>query len=320
MAPGIYQAQSLGVKGDFLVLEVSGYNSHFEAGKNTLWLEKKGLAPVAATAVDVANSNSLSVQFPREQFSQAASYNLWLHNEKDKTLFLPQAVYLNPEQLLPDSLQQSTANFKREDFIEARKGFEIPYKSILYETIRNLNFHVCMWFVLLVLMTVSLVYAIKTLNRGYGQSDLKSLEAARVGLYFALLGILSGSVWAKYTWGAWWVNDPKLNGAALTVLVYAAYLVLRQSVNDPEKRARLAAVYNIFAFVLMIVFIQILPRLTDSLHPGNGGNPAFSQYDLDNNLRAVFYPATLGWILLGIWIWNLKTRISLLTFKNVYEA
>jgi heme exporter protein C len=78
--------------------------------------------------------------------------------------------------------------------------------------------------------------------------------------------------------------------------------------DDPLKRGRISAVYNIFAFVIMIVFIQVLPRLTDSLHPGNGGNPAFSNYDLDNNMRLVFYPAMIGWIGVGYWIWDLRTR------------
>jgi len=60
----------------------------------------------------------------------------------------------------------------------------------------------------------------------------------------------------------------------------------------------------------MIVFIMILPRLQDSLHPGNGGNPAFGKYDLDSTLRMVFYPAVLGWMLLGVWMLSLKKRFS----------
>jgi heme exporter protein C len=94
------------------------------------------------------------------------------------------------------------------------------------------------------------------------------------------------------------------------MLIYLAYLVLRGSLEDEQKRARIAAVYNIFAFVLLIVFIGILPRMTDSLHPGNGGNPGFNNYDLDNNMKLVFYPAVLAWILLALWIANLRLRIS----------
>ncbi|MDO7718878.1 MAG: ABC transporter permease, partial [Schleiferiaceae bacterium] len=103
------------------------------------------------------------------------------------------------------------------------------------------------------------------------------------------------------------------NGTAVSMLIYAAYFVLRNSVDDAKKRATLAAVYNIFSFVLMVVFIGVLPRLTDSLHPGNGGNPAFSNYDLDSNMRMVFYPAVFGWILIGFWITELRRRIAGLT-------
>ena len=116
-------------------------------------------------------------------------------------------------------------------------------------------------------------------------------------------------LWARFTWGAYWVNDPKLNGAAIAILIYLAYFILRQSFDDERKRARLSAVYNIFAFIFMIVFIGILPRLTDSLHPGNGGNPAFSQYDLNSDMRKVFYPAVIGWALVGYWIVQIRLRI-----------
>jgi heme exporter protein C len=122
-------------------------------------------------------------------------------------------------------------------------------------------------------------------------------------------------LWAKYTWGAFWVNDTKLNGAAATMLVYAAYFLLRNSVQDEHKRAKLSAVYSIFAFSMMIVFIMVLPRLTDSLHPGNGGNPGFGNYDLDNQMRIVFYPAVIGWSLLGVWIMKVRIRIKLIEDK-----
>ena len=60
----------------------------------------------------------------------------------------------------------------------------------------------------------------------------------------------------------------------------------------------------------MLVFIMILPRLTDSLHPGNGGNPVFGKYDLDNHMRMVFYPAVIGWTLLAVWIAEIRIRIK----------
>ena len=133
-----------------------------------------------------------------------------------------------------------------------------------------------------------------------------------------ILGLLTGMLWAQFTWGRFWTNDPKLNGTAISLLAYLAYFVLRGSMEDPMTRARISAVYNIFAFVLMIVFIQVLPRLTDSLHPGNGGNPAFGEYDLDRQMRWVFYPAMIAWIGMGYWIWDIRCRIEKLKMAHSF--
>ena len=187
---------------------------------------------------------------------------------------------------------------------------EVPRLPILHETIRNLFFHVTMWFAMIILMMASLVYGIRYLSTNNIDFDRKASETALVGIFLGILGLITGSIWAKNTWGAWWVNDAKLNGAAATMLVYFAYMILRGSMDDEHRRARIAAVYSIFAFTLMLVFIMILPRLTDSLHPGNGGNPGFGKYDLDNHMRMVFYPAVIGWTLLSVWIAEIRIRIK----------
>jgi heme exporter protein C len=163
---------------------------------------------------------------------------------------------------------------------------------------------------MMTLLFVSVVYGIKYLNKGDIKADIIAREAAHTGVAMGILGLITGSLWARYTWGAWWTSDTKLNGAAITMLIYFAYFILRGSVDDEQKKARLSAVYSIFAFVMMIVFVMILPRMEDSLHPGNGGNPAFSKYDLDSKMRMVFYPAVLGWVLLGVWIMSIRIRIA----------
>ncbi|MFM2206254.1 MAG: cytochrome c biosis protein CcsA [Bacteroidota bacterium] len=194
------------------------------------------------------------------------------------------------------------------------EGFfiEVPRLPILHETIRNLFFHVTMWFGMIILMIASIFFGIRFLRQNDHKDDVRASSCIHTGMLFGIIGLVTGSLWARFTWGAWWVNDAKLNGAAASMLVYFAYLVLRGSVDDEQKRARIAAVYSIFSFTLMLVFIMILPRLTDSLHPGNGGNPAFSQYDLDSRMRTVFYPAVIGWTLLGAWITEIDIRRRIL--------
>lgn len=191
----------------------------------------------------------------------------------------------------------------------------VPAQPILHESIRNLYFHVPMWFSMMTILFISLWHSIKYLSKSSIESDIVASEAAHTGMLLGALGILTGSVWARYTWGAWWVADTKLNGAAITLLIYFAYFILRGSLNEEQKRARVAAVYNIFAYVMLIVFLMILPRMSDSLHPGNGGNPGFNKYDLDSNMRMVFYPAVLGWILIAYWIFTLRVRIQKLKRK-----
>jgi heme exporter protein C len=194
----------------------------------------------------------------------------------------------------------------------------VPAKPILNETIRNLYFHVPMWFGMVFILLISVVYAVKYLRKPTVYNDVMSYEAAKVGILYGLLGISTGMVWANFTWGDWWVNDAKLNGAAIGLLVYFAYFVLRSSFAEQQQRARISAVYNVFAFAALIPLLFILPRLTDTLHPGAGGNPAFSAYDLDDRMRMVFYPAVSGWILLGIWIFTVKARLELLR-QRLYE-
>ncbi|MBL0742198.1 cytochrome c biogenesis protein CcsA [Chryseolinea lacunae] len=193
--------------------------------------------------------------------------------------------------------------------------FDVPRLNILNETIRALYFHVPMWFGMVTLFSISVYYSIVYLRNPTAENDRKAVENANVGLVFGILGMLTGMLWANYAWGSFWHGDPKQNGAAIALLVYLAYFILRGSVENEEQKARLSAVYNIFAFAAMIPLIFIIPRLTSSLHPGSGGNPGFNMYDLDNRMRMVFYPAVIGWILIGIWIVSLRVKMRTLEDK-----
>ncbi|WP_305981836.1 cytochrome c biogenesis protein CcsA [Roseivirga thermotolerans] len=189
--------------------------------------------------------------------------------------------------------------------------FDAPRLAILNETIRNLHFHVTMWFAMIILLVTSAIYAIKYLRSNRIDHDTLSAEFANAGVLFGILGIVTGAIWANFTWGEPWSGDAKQNSSAIALLIYLAYLVLRNSLEDQQQKARVSAIYNVFAFAALIPLLFILPRMTDSsLHPGNGGNPGFNAYDLDSRLRVVFYPAILGWTLLGVWLVSLRVRIK----------
>lgn len=191
----------------------------------------------------------------------------------------------------------------------------VPRLPILNETIRNLYFHVPMWFAMITLFSISIFYSIMFLLKGDESYDIRAVESVNVGVVFSLLGLITGSFWAKFTWGQFWSFDVKQNFSAIAILLYFAYLILRNAIDEEQKRAKISAIYNIFAFPMMVVLIMVLPRLSDSLHPGNGGNPGFNTYDLDSRMRMVLYPAFIGWSIIGFWIYTIRFRIRSIEHK-----
>jgi heme exporter protein C len=209
---------------------------------------------------------------------------------------------------------------------------KVPAREIIHESIRNLYFHVCMWFAMMILFIVSVIYSIKYLRTFNYRNDIFASSFAALGTFFGVLGYCTGAIWANYTWVAdqnqslaGVLKEPKLIGAAIAILIYGAYFVLRGSFTDIDKRARVTAVYNIFAFAMLFPSIWIIPRLGVGLHPGaqdgsNSGNPALNTNDIDAKMRLVFYPAVIGWTLLGTWIATIRIRLQLIKDKNILHA
>jgi len=172
---------------------------------------------------------------------------------------------------------------------------------------------------MMVLFTVSVVYAIKYLRNPTTNADIYSAEYAKSGIVFGVLGVTTGSVWARFTWGEFWSNDPKQLLASIALLIYAAYFILRSSVTDLDKKAKLGAVYNIFAFAMLFPTLWIIPRMVESLHPGGQGvegNPGMDGRDLDPTMSLIIRPAFLGWTLLGVWITTLRIRFAQIIEKK----
>lgn len=200
---------------------------------------------------------------------------------------------------------------------------KVPHVGNLYESIRNLFFHVPMWFGMMVLLIVSVIYALLYLKNPSAKNDIYSAEYAKSGILFGVLGMITGAIWANYTWGEPWSNDPKQLLAAIALLIYAAYFILRNSIPDLDKRAKIAAVYNVFACAMLIPTLWIIPRMVESLHPGGqgvDGNPGMNGKDLDPTMRMVFWPAVIGWTMLAVWITTLKIRLALVKEKKLANA
>ena len=302
------------------VIEAEGYNAEFsDKDLPRVWL-KIGGKLVQAENVLCPTPKALKATIPPFPVAvdtttfRAAS--ILVEDQKNGLFADVQSmrIVFEPDTLAPDTL--SSIGEKPQNLSKTYMSF--PLRNVLYETVRNLNFHVPMWFAMIIMLLISFAYGIGYLGTEKETMDNMSAAFASVGLMFGLMGIATGAFWARFTWGTFWTADPKLNGAAVAVLMYIAYQILRSAVDDPFKRARLSSVYNIFAFPIFIVLILVLPKLADfSLHPGSGDTVGFNTYDLDNDLRKVFYPAVLGWILTGIWISNVKFRIMKLANKEM---
>jgi heme exporter protein C len=321
LAPGVTRVEPITFKSDSIyIFSVYTSNSHLKSsdGKTGLWF-KNGTTYFCPDSLIFVNDNMALAKFrvsSEQQFSQS-NFDVVINNKTDGTFALREAVTLIADSTKLDSLSSVEAH-ECEVEVESNKhsGFAFPYREILYESIRNTFYHVPMWFTMLALLIFSLARSIQYLSNGRIEDDIYASQAVVVALLFGVLGLVTGMAWANYTWGQPWVNDPKLNGAAVGVIIYFAYIILRGSLNDEIKRAKISAVYNIFAVIIFILFIFVIPRLTDSLHPGNGGNPAFSKYDLDSTMRAFFYPAVVGWVLLGFWILSVLVRLNLIQQKK----
>lgn len=191
----------------------------------------------------------------------------------------------------------------------------IPNIPILEESARNLFLHVPMWFTMMVAFVMAFYYSIRYLNDEKLDWDLKAETATAVGLVFGICGLLTGSLWARFTWGTWWTfSEPRMNLSALAMLIFVAYFILRTAFNDPIKRAKIAAVYNIFGVTTIPFLLYIIPRQLPSLHPGAEGNPAFSDITAPE-LRLIFYPAVIGFIGLAIWMMDIVKRYKRLKLQ-----
>lgn len=182
----------------------------------------------------------------------------------------------------------------------------------LDHTARNLYFHVPMWFGMVFVLTISVVQSVLYLRKNQEINDWKAVSFAEVGIVYGVLGLITGMIWGKFTWGDFLPRDVKIYGAAVAMLIYMAYFILRSAIENKEQAARISAVYNIFAYSVYIPLIFVMPRLYDSIHPGNGGNPGFNAYDLNGNMRMVFYPAVIGFLGLALWIALLRVRMRMI--------
>lgn len=312
LKPGITATSPSSSKsGSEVEITVKGYNTHFKsAGDHRAWLKLDSVHTIPVSMIETLSETDAKLFFDiPDAFPDGSRMNpltLIMDNEMDGAFVQPNALFVT----VSDSLNGDAGPWKKElaGQFHQNDAFMFPFRNILNETIRNTFFHVAIWFAMFLLLMAGLYHAVMYLKTQKIEHDFQSSAFNRIAIMYGILGLMTGSVWAKFTWNAFWTPDVKLNMTAVALLIYLAYLVLRGAGQDTDRRAKISASYSIFAFLALIPLVFVIPRMTDSLHPGNGGNPALGGEDLDHTLRLVFYPAIVGLTLLGLWMTNLLIR------------
>ncbi len=168
--------------------------------------------------------------------------------------------------------------------------FYAPLEAVMGQVQRVFYFHVANAWVGMLGFMVAAIAGVAFLRKGDRKWDIVGMAAVEISLVFFFIAIVSGSIWARGSWGTWWTWDPRLTTAAIVELVYAAYLMLRQGIEDPDRRARFGAVYALLSFISVpLTFISI--RIFRTIHPvviGGGAAGSSGSFDMSPRMLQTF--------------------------------
>lgn len=314
LRPGLMKTDTFRVEvGEQISMEIQAYNTWFtRADHIRVWLRLSDDFSLLANNVEVQNDRVINAAFnlpPQLPIAERVNpASVIVDTEVDGSMVLPDAISI---------VGEVDGGIDREAWLETpvenlsmKWKYAFPWRNILEETIRNTYFHVPMWFGMMLLFLLSAFYSIKLLRTDDHRFDSRVFSLNLMGTVFGLLGIFTGAIWARFTWGSYWSGDIKQDMSAITLLIFMAYFLLRNAMDPGKKRGRVTAVYTLFAFAASIPLLYIIPRMQPSLHPGSGGNPGLGGEDLDNTMKTIFYPAVIGWMLLGYWLSDIVYRLS----------
>jgi len=169
--------------------------------------------------------------------------------------------------------------------------FFAPREATMGDVQRVFYFHISNAWVGMLAFLVAAIAGGVYLARGDHRWDRIALASVEIGIVFAFITIASGSIWARPIWNTWWTWDPRLVTYSVMELIYLAYIMLRQGIEDPDRRARFGSVYGIVAFISVpITFLSI--RLFRTIHPvvvGSGDPGAEGSFDMSSRMLVAFF-------------------------------
>ncbi len=188
---------------------------------------------------------------------------------------------------------------------------DVATLGTLGQAARIIFFHIPTAWVTVVAFLVSSAYSIRYLLKRQRMDDHRAVNAAGLGIVFCLLATMTGAIFARITWGAFWNWDPRETSIFFLLLFYAAYFALRAAVADEQSRATLSAVYSILGIVVVPFLVFVAPRLSAlaGLHPEPIINVQ-GELDMDPRALAVFLASLAGFTGIFVWAYSLANRVS----------
>jgi len=187
-----------------------------------------------------------------------------------------------------------------------------PLAQGLGEYTRILYFHVPTAWLTVISFFIGAIFSVIYLKKREIRYDYYAEAASQLGIIFCILATVTGSVWAKVSWGSFWNWDPRETSIFILLLIYAAYFALRSAVEQEDRKAALAAVYSVFAFVTVPFFVFIVPRIYSSLHPDPLINTQ-GKINMDSKMLITFLSSLFGFTVFFVWL--LKRKIDLITIR-----
>ena len=188
------------------------------------------------------------------------------------------------------------------------------------EASRIFYFHVPQAWVAVLAFVVSMIASVRYLRKGDMLDDDRARVAAELGFLFCLLATVTGAFFAKVTWNSFWNWDPRETSIFVLLLIYGAYFALRSAIDGAEKRARLASVYAIFAFITVPFLVFVVPRVLPSLHPSDSVMDSSGKITMSSTTALVFFPSLAAFTILFIWVYWLGLKISVGQRRAAEEA
>jgi heme exporter protein C len=198
--------------------------------------------------------------------------------------------------------------------------FYAPLEKVMGAVQKVFYFHVAAGWVGMVSFGVAAFAGILYLIKKDPKWDLIGFSSVEIGIAFTMINVITGAIWARPIWNAWWTWDPRLTTATIMELIYFAYLMLRQGIDDSERRGRFGAVYAIIGFIsvpLTFFSIRIFDRTIHPVVIGNSGSSAVGSFDMSPlMLQTLLFSILAFTILFFDLMWH---RIRLGQFANKIE-